>query len=135
TSRLAGTELPGGAPYDPSAPLAALIRIKPPIGPMGEAASPDLVRGIVDELRLVPPVHATNDPANDIGSEAVLPFPAKALEAYHPDYASVGEIENNPSKYPLRVAVLKAAQVLRDNVHKFRMKEIFNGRTTAQVKQ
>ena len=135
TSRLAGTELPGGAAYDPSAPLAALVRIKPAAGPMGELASPQLVRGIVDELRLVPAVHSINDPANDISAEALPPFPAKALEPYQPDYASLEEIQKNPSKYPLRVAVLKAAQVLRDNVHKFHMKEVFNGRTTAQVKQ
>jgi hypothetical protein len=135
TSRLAGTEPSGGAPYDPSLSLAPVVRIKPAPTPMGDMASPETVQSIVTELRLVPPAHATGDTANDLSVDGLPRFPAKALEPYQTDYASLAEIEKNPTEYPLRVAVLKAAQVLRNNVDKVRMKEVFNGRTTAQVKQ
>ena len=135
TSRLAGTESPGGAPYDPGAALAMVIKIRPPTRSFGETANPEALRTIVDELRLVPPVRSVNDAEADITLESLPPFPAKALEPYQADYMSQQAIEANPGRYPLRTAVLKAAQVLRENVHKFRMKEVFNGRTTAQVKQ
>jgi Caspase domain len=135
TSRLAGAEADSGASYDPHMPLAAVVRIKPAPVPMGDMASPETLQSIVEELRLVPPVHSINDAANDISVEALPRFPAKALEPYQADYASLAEIEKNPAKYPLRVAVLKAARVLRDDIDKFRMKEVFNGRNNAQVKQ
>jgi hypothetical protein len=135
TSRLAGVELKNGAPYDPGEPRAPVVLIKPPPMPVGGLAGPEVVRSIVEELRLVPPVRSANDPTSDISPEALPPFPAKALEPYLADYISVDAIERNPAKYPLRVAVLKAAQILRENIDKVRMKEVFPGNNNAQVKQ
>jgi Caspase domain len=135
TSRLVGDEAKNGAPFDPSQPLATLVVIKPPAQPPGGIAGPAVVQSILDELKLVPPVRSARDATNELTAAAMPPFPAKALEPYQADYMSVAEIEKNPGKYPLRVAVLKAAQVLRENANKFRMKEFLPGTTTAQVKK
>src|SRR5262249_20757337 len=93
TSRLAGTELPGGAPYDAAAPRARVAPNSPPTTRMPELASAEPTRRTVEELRLVPPVHSINDTANDITVDALPAFSVKVLEPYQPDYASLGEIE------------------------------------------
>jgi hypothetical protein len=135
TSRLTGEEAKDGTPYDPSQPLAQVVKIKAPSNVGGGMAGAALVRAILDELRLVPPVRGNQDVKNELRAETLPPFAAKALEGYGADYGSLEEIEKNPTKYPLRVAVLKAAAVLRENVDKFRMKEVFPGNNNAEVKK
>jgi hypothetical protein len=134
-SRLAGKEPASGAPYDPAQPLAQVVTIKPSPMPAGGVASAAQVRKILDELNLVPPIRPARDAKDELTPETLPPFPAKTLEVYLVDYMALAEIEQNPAKYPLRVAVLKAARVLRQNADKFRMKEVFNGNTSAQIKK
>jgi hypothetical protein len=135
TSRLVGTEAKNGAPYDPAQLLAPAVVIKPPPMSPGGLAPTAQVRKILDELKLVPPVRPARDPRSGLTADTLPPFPAKALEPYEADYMSLAEIEQNPEKYPLRVAVLRAAKVLRENVDQFHMKEVFNGNTSAQIKR
>jgi hypothetical protein len=135
TSRLVGTEPKDGAPYDPSQPLSQIVTVKPPAMPPGGMADAAQVRAILDELKMVPPVRSSRDTRDDLTPETLPPFPAKVLEPYKADYTSLAQIERNPAKYPLRVAILKAAGVLRDNAEKVRMKEVYNGNTTAQIKK
>jgi hypothetical protein len=134
-SRLSGSEPKTGAPFDPAVPLAAVLKIKPPANPVASVAGPELLRSIVEELRLAPPARSSGEGKEEITLESLPPFPARVLEPYRADYGSLDQLERIPGKYPLRVATLKAAQVLRDNIHKVRMKESFPGMNIAQLKQ
>jgi hypothetical protein len=79
-------------------------------------------------------VRATRDFHQELTADTLPPFPAKALEPYVADTMSLEEIEKNPQKYPLRVAVLQAARMLQENA-KFHMEETFSGQSNAQIKK
>jgi hypothetical protein len=137
TSRLSGKEMDGGAPFDPDEIQPAKIAFKAPPLPGGEAAAAAAVQKIFDELQYVPPPRTGRQGVREtFSARALPPFPAKALEPFAADYMdSWLDFEGQAEKYPLRAAVIKAAKALHDNADKFKMKEVFKGNNTAQVKK
>ncbi|MBX7103128.1 MAG: hypothetical protein K1X57_03555 [Gemmataceae bacterium] len=114
TPFLAGTPSNEGAAHDPAEPSPTRVVIpKPSSLARGGLADPSVVKAIFDEVRC-PPIRATSaDKAlttDDL--EGVFPFSAETLARYAADYKNLQEVTENPQKYPLRVAVLKAVEVL-----------------------
>lgn len=142
TPQLAGSAPKGTPPYDASEPLAAAMAFRKPAPPKGQFAGEAFVRNILDEINKIPPIRAARQGADNMLQVAYLPpFPAKALDPYKEKYGSFAElkqmIETNPKEYPLRVAVMNAAQALRDNA-KFVMEESLTspgGAVTPQIKK
>jgi hypothetical protein len=123
TPRQSGEEKPGGASYEPHEPLPNRLEIPTPPPPGGAAAPLDVVRAILREtVEAIPPVKIARDGSDRLKAESLPPFSAKLLEAYRPDYASLGELEKriaaDPAKYPLHKAVLHAADLLKSQTDK-----------------
>jgi hypothetical protein len=111
TSRLAGTEVDGGAPYDPTQPPAAKLSIEVP-RPSSEGVAPLAeVRTILKEID-VPPIKLTNDDML-MRAESMPPFSAKALAEYKDDGA----------KTPFREAVEKTRATLNQQLKGKRLQE------------
>ena len=137
TPRLAGKEPDSGAPYDPSQPLPAKVVIPPPAAPAGGAARTEDVRRILEEIEL-PPIKIARAETAPVRVELSVPFSAKRLDEYRPDYTSVKEIESNAEKFPLRMAVLKAVKLIREKFDSggdsFVLRESFSGATNDRIK-
>lgn len=144
---LAGAVAGEAPPYDPAEPLSPRMTI-PKLGEVaqGSLADPQLVRSIFAEIKL-PPIKAVS--ADDTSREeldAIIPFTRDALKDYQPDYASVQDILAKPDQFPLRVAVLKAVEILERHgkgdvmvgktmKHVGLLREEFAGATSDAVKQ
>jgi hypothetical protein len=137
TPRLAGKERDGGAPYDPAQPLPAKLVIPPPAAPVGGAARTEDVRRILEEIEL-PPIKIAHAETAPVRVELSVPFSAKKLDDYRPDYTSTKEIESNAEKFPLRMAVLKAVKLIREKFDSggdsFVLRESFSGATNDRIK-
>lgn len=90
------------APIDPKAPPAK--RFDLPAPPKAPAAD---VKAVFDELTLPPLFQDDRAPVTSV------PFSADALKGYAPD-VSAEEVLKNMEKYPLRAAVLRSLQAVRD---------------------
>jgi len=128
TSRLTGMAPADGAPFDPSVPLPDKIVLRRPLLPSGGAvAGAALVGGILDEIKTIPPVRAINRSAQKtmLEEEYLPPFPAAAVDPFKTDM-TLGAVQKavsaDPTRFPLRAAVLNAVKALNDNAN-FVMKE------------
>lgn len=99
--KLFGNLPPALTAVKPGEPLASGVHFS---GQRLESAAE--VKAILDELKLPPLVPGT-DPL------PMLSFDSSALKAYLPD-APIEDIFRESDKYPLRVAVLRALQTIRD---------------------
>lgn len=127
TPRLTGKPPSGTPPYDKDEPLPVELTVRRMAPAPGQFAGDALVKNILDEINRIPPVRAARPGTdNSLQFNYLPPFPAKALDLFKEKYASFAElkqmVEANPKEYPLRVAVLKAAQALNENA-KFVMEE------------
>ncbi len=111
TPGLYGKESESGSAYDPQEKQPAKLTARAP-AVEGDAAVRKEVQGILAELDM-PPVKPPRVQAPPLKLETLVPFAAQALEPYKADYLSLKEVLEQPEKYPLRVAVLDAAQALR----------------------
>lgn len=132
-SQLFGKETQGGAAYDPTEPLAAVLEVK--AGASGKAQA--FVKNVIDEINIVPSPRGSRQPI----SLASLPvFSDKALEEYKADYKTLKELEamaKDKDAYPLRAAYFQVQKILKDS-EKIRVKEFFPSPGTpasAQVKK
>jgi hypothetical protein len=105
TVKLVGNPVPMLAAIDPNAPLPATVLFPAPKSPTTAE-----LRGILQEIALPPLV---------IG-EGVDPFPplvfdSIVLKSYLPDI-SADDILRDSEKYPLRVAVLRSLQTIRNTM-------------------
>lgn len=131
TPFLAGKAKDGGPAPDPHEPPAEVVKIPKPAELFREGtADPMLIQGIFAEV-ICPPIRAKS--ADEILApetlQSVTPFSAAALAEYAADYRDLDEIKKNPEKYPLRVAVLNAVEVL----HRHARGDVLVGRTRKQV--
>jgi hypothetical protein len=139
-SRVTGKEIDGGSPYDPSEAPAPAVRVVTSQLGQQDNARRTLVAGILREISSVPTPHAGRGrPSETFPADALLALPAKALQPYEADYASLEELKNilteNKSRYPLRSAVLNAQKEMNDSVQKFLPREKFQGAVNDQVKK
>jgi hypothetical protein len=113
TPFLSGTAAGKSVDYDPNEPAAARIKIpKPAELAIGGLADPALIKSIFAEIK-VPPIKATNaDDARTEDLESVFPFTKEKLQGYAADYQDVQQLLKEGEKYPLRMAVLKAVEIL-----------------------
>jgi hypothetical protein len=118
--RLSGEELPDGAPYDPEEPPPPPVAVPPPPQPSEGAAGKAVVQSILEETDAIPPVKLTREGLLPLQYESLPPFSGKALEAYKPDYTSLKDLRAKLDQYPLRKAVLNAADVLKKHAKSFR---------------
>ena len=109
--RLTGKELESGAAYDPAEKVPPRLVVKlPTFG--GDVAARAEVLSILDELD-VPAVKPPRAHTPPLRLETLIPFSPQTLEQYKADYKDLKEIKEQPQKYPVRVAVLEAAEALR----------------------
>jgi hypothetical protein len=120
TPRLSGEELPDGAPYDPAEPPPPPVAVPPPPQPSEGAAGKAVVQSILEETDAIPPVKLTREGLLPLQYESLPPFSGKTLEAYKADYTSLNELRAKIDQYPLRKAVLNAADVLKKHAKSFR---------------
>lgn len=104
TPRLAGSEAPGGADYDAGEPLPQKLPIKPPPEPPGGVAAKGLVKNLLSDIDLIPPVKMPSETIQPLRVESLKPFSAKLLEKYKEDKADT----------PLRQEIEKAIKLLKD---------------------
>jgi hypothetical protein len=128
TPFLAGAEKPGGAEYDASLPPAKALVIPKPRDIAKGSADAGQVKKLLDEIKL-PPIKAVAVNEIDEDVSGALPFAAETLKAYAADYESVNDLLKEPDKYPLRVAVIRAVEVLQRHGRG----EIKPGQTTKHV--
>jgi hypothetical protein len=136
TSRLSGSPPAAGAAYDPAEPMPPPLTLKEPASPGGQLAGFAEVNGILNEIKLLPPVRQTR-----AGEDRLLqaynlpPFPAKVLGTYkRDDYKSVKEVldryQQDPQGFakahPVRALLLDAAEALRKSA-KINMRETLFG--------
>jgi hypothetical protein len=144
TPRLVGHDPGSTGPFDAGEPLPEPLVIRLPQGQRGNFASEALVKNILAEIREIPAVRAMRPGAENLLRINYLPPFPKALESYKSDSPAFDQLyrmkeddlEKLEEKYPLRVAVVDAARVLRDN-SKFTMKESLTnpgGPITAAIK-
>ena len=88
-----------------------------------------MVKRIIEEMTLPPIKAVATDELSSDDVSGVLPFSAKALKGYEPDYESVNDLLKWPEKYPLRVAVLRAVETLQ----RHGKGEVRLGQSTKQV--
>jgi hypothetical protein len=112
TPRLAGKE-PGAGTVEKNATPPRSIEIPAPPPPSGGMAKPAQVRRILAEIEL-PPIRLAREETAPLEIDRLLPFSDHVLEAYRADYDTLEQIEEQPAKYPLRIAVLKTIRLLRD---------------------
>jgi hypothetical protein len=120
TPRLSGEELPDGAPYDPAEPPPPPVAVPPPPQPSEGAAGKAVVQSILEETDAIPPVKLTREGLLPLQYESLPPFSGKTLEAYKADYTSLKELRAKIDQFPLRKAVLNAADVLTKHAKSFR---------------
>jgi hypothetical protein len=137
TPALTGQAPADGPAYDPKAPPPPKVVVQVP-PPPGGAAAKEQVKLILEEID-VPPIRQGQGANGSFELEALLPFSAKALEEYRPDYNSMAQLVaevkatgGEGSKYPLRKAVLDAVKVLREA--KLSLQETFAGGSNEKVK-
>jgi hypothetical protein len=114
TPQVFGNVLADGAAYDSTAAAPQRVVIpKPAQLAKGGLADPKMVRAIFDEIKC-PPIKSTaaDQAVATEELESVYPYSADVMKAYAADYGSVRELLEHPAKYPLRVGVLKAVEVL-----------------------
>lgn len=114
TPQVSGEEPAEGASYDPNEPLPPPLPIDWPPPATPDAAPPELVRAILREVEL-PPIRLQPGPAGVDPLETLLPFSARRLQEYLPDYSSLEELKD-PARFPLRCAVLNALAAIRKAV-------------------
>jgi hypothetical protein len=137
TPRLAGREAEAGAAYDKQEPLPARVEIPkaPPLE--GGMAKPEDVRAILREVD-IPPIKLAREENAPQTLETLLPFAAKALADYRADYTTLAEVKENPQKYPLRMAVLQAVELMRDKFNPrnsaMMLREYFSGTSNEKIK-
>lgn len=113
-SRLVGVS-PEGQPYDPSVPMPPRLAIAVPES-LKDAAPPQLVQSILDELNIIPPVRGESQA---LRPSHLPPFSSKLLEEYETDqkFANFDQLRaqvmKDAEKYPLRAAVVEAIEDLR----------------------
>lgn len=142
TPHLTGKMPTSTPPYDKDEPLPVELTVRRLAPAPGQFAGDALVRNILDEINRIPPVRAARPGTDNSLRFAYLPpFPAKTLDLYKEKYGSFAElkqmIDANPKEYPLRVAILEAAQALNENA-KFVMQESLTspgGPVTAAIKK
>jgi hypothetical protein len=134
TPRLTGNAPANDGTYDPQESLPPAVALKRPPAPNGGVAGKALIDGILKETEVIPPVKTSTA---RLEYETLPPFSAKTMEAYKPDYDSLAdlrkEIRAKPDKYPLRKAVLDAADVLQKHQKSF-PESYPGGPTSAQKK-
>ncbi len=131
TPQLFGTMATAGAAYDPAEPPAARLMLpKPSELAQGGLADPKLVKAIFAEIRC-PSIKSTTAEQAESGDDldAVFPFSAEVMNQYAADYGSVTELMENAEKYPFRVGVLNAVEVLERHGRG----EVFIGNTKKNV--
>jgi hypothetical protein len=137
TPRLAGQAPEGGAAYDPGEALPPPLAIPRPAPPAGGFAKREMIRGILNEIEL-PPIKLARSDTAALRIEDLVPFAAKKLDDYEPD-ASLKDIEANPMKYPVRVAVLEAVKLLREKFNpqqpEVALREYFGGNNSDAIKK
>jgi hypothetical protein len=137
TPRLAGKEIVSSIVYDKTHALPPRLNIAEAAPPAGPVARPDEVKSILDEIDL-PPIKLAREETARSRIEQLVPFSAKKLEEYRPDYISLKEIEGSADKFPLRLAVLKAIRLIRDRFDPKNgaviLREHFSGNTNDRVK-
>ncbi len=114
TPQLFGSVATEGASYDPTeAPAARLAQPTATELVPGGPADPKLVKAIFAEIRC-PSIKSTTAEQAESGDDldAVFPFSAEIMSQYAADYGSLNELMENAEKYPFRVGVLKAVEVL-----------------------
>lgn len=147
TPFVAGTGPTSGPEYDPAEPAATRIKIpKPAEFAPGGLADPALVKAIFAEIKM-PPIKATNmDDAKTEELDTIFPFSKEALKDYETDGVTAEQLLQEPDKYPLRVGVLKAVEILERHgkgdvmvgktlKHMGLLREEFAGPTSDAVKQ
>jgi hypothetical protein len=120
TPRLSGQELADGAAYDPEEPLPAPVVIPVPPRPPEGAAGKAVLQSILEETDGIPPVKMTRQGTLPLQYESLPPFSAKLLETYKADYTSLKDLKAKADQYPLRKAILNAADVLKKHAKSFR---------------
>src|SRR5262249_18885076 len=122
TPRLVGKDAGKGAEYDPDAPLATALVIRPAPAFKGGLASREMIQGILDEIEALPPPQGGVGPR--LTSAVLPPFPNQLMDKYKADYASLADLDQklkeNPKDFALVRAVREATKVLRDNAKQFR---------------
>ena len=111
TPQLSGQMPEDGAPYDKDEPLPRRIEIPGPTFPSG-AAQREQVRSIIQEIDL-PPIRLAQVQPAPLHVENLLPFSAHVILRYRPDYQTLGEIDRESEKYPLRTQILQTVKLLR----------------------
>jgi hypothetical protein len=137
TPRLVGS--PGEAvAYDPKEPPAAKVEIPSPASLMAAGvADRKLVKALVAEAD-VPPVKIARKGTPPTNLEMIFPFPAEVLKDYQED-VPLSEVTANPDKYPLRIAAISGAKLLRDiraakDKNESNLPEEFRGETDDKAK-
>ena len=122
TSRLTGSEAPGGAEYDPKeAKQGKLTFISPPALPGGNAKV-EVVRSILKDITL-PSIMIGNE-GGALGPESMPPFLASALQAY---------LEDKPET-PLRKEIENARTMLTELANKYKLTGEFRVTNDKQLK-
>jgi hypothetical protein len=122
TSRLTGSEAPGGADYDPKeARPAKLTLVAPPPLPGGNAKI-EVVRSILKDINL-PSIMVGND-GGALSAESMPPFLASALQAYQEDKAET----------PLRKEIENARAMLTELAGKYKLTGEFRITNDKQLK-
>jgi hypothetical protein len=101
-------------------------------------ARPEEIRSILREIDL-PPIKLARSDTATLRIETLVPFSAKKLAPYRPDYLSLGEISANPERFPLRVAVLEAVKFLRERFNPQNpalvLRDYFSGNNSDAIKK
>jgi hypothetical protein len=112
TPGLFGHEPSEGTAFDPNEPGSEKQTIPAPTID-GAPADRAEIEAIVREVD-VPPLKLVAERPLPRHIALSVPFAASAVSAYSADYGSLAELEKQPEKYPLRVAVLKVVKQLNE---------------------
>jgi hypothetical protein len=118
TPFLAGKEATSGAAFNPLEPLPGALKAVTPDAPPGGAAPPALIADILREIEVLPADRLVADNSQSLRASVLPPFSAAVMKKY----------EAPPERTPLREAVEKALQLLREP----RMSRAFEENFTSQ---
>jgi hypothetical protein len=137
TPRLVGT--PGeSVAYDPQEPAPARFDIPTPASLMtAGVADKKLVKSLIAEAD-VPPVKVARKGTPAINLDMIFPFSAEVMKDYQDD-VPLSEVMANPDKYPLRIAAISGAKLLREirdtkDKNESNLPEEFRGETDDKAK-